>query len=308
MQQSFLKRLVIYQKERFPLLVHVPLIAAFSFSAIGYARACRGLPGFIPLADFLACIYTNITLFFMLRVADEHKDQADDAMYRSYLPVPRGLVSLKELRYLAAGMFLGATALNLLAYPALLPLYLLMMGYLLLMRYEFFAVEWLRKRQLPYILSHMLIIPLADVYASSYDWKLAAVEPPVGLLFFLTVSYLSGLILEIGRKIRVPETEEEGVLSYTRLWGLRTAVVIWALLLLLNFTTAYIASRYVSAPAITYWILYPLFAASILPAILFLLQPGKTGSKLLELMSLLWALGMYLSLGGIPLLLKLSSL
>ena len=70
-KQPLIKRLLIYQKERFPLLVHIPLIAAFSFSAIGFSRACRGENDFIAGADYLACVVTNVILFFMLRVSDE---------------------------------------------------------------------------------------------------------------------------------------------------------------------------------------------------------------------------------------------
>ena len=39
--------------------------------------------------------------FFQLRVADEHKDNEDDTKYRPERPVPRGLVTLKELRVVA---------------------------------------------------------------------------------------------------------------------------------------------------------------------------------------------------------------
>ena len=96
-QSPFLLRLFVYQKERFPLLVHGVLIAAFSFSAIAYSRLCRNQEGFIEWNDYLACVLTCITLFFLLRVSDEFKDKEDDAAYRSYLPVPRGLITLKEL-------------------------------------------------------------------------------------------------------------------------------------------------------------------------------------------------------------------
>jgi len=36
-EASFLKRLYIYQKERFPILGHGVLVVAFSFSAISYS-------------------------------------------------------------------------------------------------------------------------------------------------------------------------------------------------------------------------------------------------------------------------------
>lgn len=308
MKQTFLQRIFIYQKERFPVLVHIPLIMAFSFSAIGYSRACRGADGFIHWSDYLACICTNVILFFMLRVADEHKDRVDDAMYRTYLPVPRGLVTLRELSIAAIVLFMAVTILNLFFYQTLLLLYTGMMLYLLLMRYEFFIPEWLKKHQLAYIISHMAIIPLADVYASSYDWKLNNVSAPTGLLFFLYVSYLSGIILEIGRKLRVADTEEPGVVSYTKLWGIQKAPAIWMGILTLNFLVALIAAMYAGHGQISYVVLILIYVLSLLPAVLFITQPTKAKTKWVELMSLVWALSMYLVLGGIPLLLKLTGL
>ena len=97
-QQTFIKRLFIYQNERFPILGHGTLILVFTFSAISYSRICRSATGFIPWEDFFIGVFVTIALFFLLRIFDEFKDQKDDAKYRAYLPVPRGLISLNELK------------------------------------------------------------------------------------------------------------------------------------------------------------------------------------------------------------------
>ncbi|MDQ6763693.1 MAG: hypothetical protein M3015_13830, partial [Bacteroidota bacterium] len=95
---SFFTRFYAYQKERFPFLAHGLLVASFSFSAISYSRICRGASGFVSASTFLMGIFITITLFFLVRIFDEFKDAEDDAKYRSELPVPRGLVSLHELK------------------------------------------------------------------------------------------------------------------------------------------------------------------------------------------------------------------
>ena len=41
-----------------------------------------------------------LLMFLQLRIADEFKDADDDARWRPYRPVPRGLVTLGELRWL----------------------------------------------------------------------------------------------------------------------------------------------------------------------------------------------------------------
>jgi 4-hydroxybenzoate polyprenyltransferase len=302
---SYPKRFFIYQKERFPFLVHGLLIAAFSFSAIAFSRLCRGVPGFISWPDYAACALTNITLFFLLRVSDEHKDKALDAAYRPYLPVPRGLVTLKELRVTGFALLLPVSLLNIVYYPALLPFYFLALVYLLFMRYEFFAGTWLNQHQVAYIISHMVIIPLTDIYASSYDWKLHNAAPPLGLGFFFLVSYLNGIVLEIGRKLKTAEKEEPGVVSYTKLWGLQKAPWIWIALLALNFSAALAAAFYAGHSQSTFIVLGLLFLMACLPAVLFIRKPEPRWSRAIEGASVLWAFGMYLTLGGIPFLIQL---
>jgi hypothetical protein len=299
-----LKRLYQYQKERFPLAVHGLLIAAFSFSAIGYSRQLRHAAGFIPWQDYLLCVFSNLSLFFLLRVADEHKDKEDDARFRSYLPVPRGLISLRELRITGFAMLIPAIALIAWHAPAVLPLYLLSLGYLLLMRYEFFIAKWLRRNLTPYMLSHMLIIPLADIYASGYDWKLGGSAPGAGLLLFFGVSYCNGIVLEIARKLKAPEAEETGVDSYTSLWGFNNALFVWLAVLSLNCALA-TAAVLTAGVAGAVPVLIGFYLLALIPWIRFMRKPSPKASKIVEAVSLIWALAMYLTIGGIPQLLKL---
>lgn len=299
-----IQRLFQYQKERFPVAVHGVLIAAFSFSAIGYSRQLRGADGFIPASDYLLCVFSNLCLFFLLRVADEHKDKADDARFRAYLPVPRGLVSLRELRITGYILLGAAILLNASLVPTVLPLYLLALGYLLLMRYEFFVPAWLRRHLTPYMLSHMLIIPLADIYASGYDWRINALSPGTGLLLFFGVSYCNGIVLEIARKLRVPETEEPGVDSYTKLWGFRPALLVWLAVLILNCALAMLAVHAAGHDG-AILVLGACFLLALIPWGRLLLRPSAKSAKLVEAVSLIWALVMYLTIGGIPQLMNL---
>ena len=76
--------------------------------------------------------------------------------------------------------------------------------------------------------SHMLILPLVDFYATACDWWVAGLRrPPPGLFWFLIVSYLNGIVIEIGRKTRAPADEEHGVETYSALWGTHGAVRAW---------------------------------------------------------------------------------
>ena len=57
----------------------------------------------------------------------------------------------------------------------------------------------------------------------------------------------------------------------------------------------------------SFYVLIILAVVIVTPAVLFIGKPTKSMAKGIEIMSLLCTLGMYLLLGGIPLLIKLLS-
>ncbi len=300
---SFLRRFLIYQKERFPFFGHGLLVASFSFSAISYSRICRGAGNFVAWPVFLTGIFTTITLFFLVRIFDEFKDAVDDARYRSHLPVPRGLVSFRELALLGIITVLLQVFINALFFPKMLIMYLIVMAYLGLMGKEFFIGVWLKQHQFWYVVSHMLIIPLIDVYASGLDWLLEGVKAPSGLLFFFAVSFMNGVVLEIGRKIRVPEQEEFN--TYSTLLGAPKATRLWIFVLFITLCCSLAASWYAGYGKLGYFILLFFFILCALPAMAFLKNATARYSKLIEYASALWTIAMYFTLGAVPMIKQL---
>lgn len=298
----FIKRLLIYQKERFPFVAHGLMIAAFTFSAASYSMICRGREGFISVSDFLIGVFATFSLFFLVRIFDEFKDKEDDARFRAYLPVPRGLISLRELKIMGWVLAIIQVLVIAILQTKMILLYSLVLAYLLLMRVEFFIPKWLKSHQIAYITSHMFIIPLIDLYASGLDWLIGNSEPHWGLAWFFAVSYCNGLVLEFGRKLRTPEDEEPGVISYTGLYGTKGGVVIWIALLTLTMILAIGASHYAGYGLMAYIIFGAFFILCTIPGILFILNPKSRLSKLIEYSSALWTALMYLALGGIPML------
>lgn len=213
---SLAARLFQYQKERFPLLAHLPLVAVL-------AAAGLRLAGGLDLARWTAMVVVLTGLFFQLRVADEFKDAETDRRFRPERPVPRGLISLRELAVLAGVVALLQLALTAWLEVALLPWLLLVHAYGAAMTVEFGIGDWLRARPLLYLLSHMAIMPLIGLFALRAGGSL-----PDAWAGFALLCYANGLVLEIGRKIRKPEDEREGVETYSALWG-RRALVAWAL-------------------------------------------------------------------------------
>ncbi len=302
---SFVKRFYLYQKERFPFAGHGLLVAAFSFSAISYSRICRGAEGFVSWKVFAVGILTTISLFLLLRITDEFKDAADDAMYRPQLPVPRGLISFRELKMMGIVIVLLQIILNAVFFPAMLILYVTVIAYLALMTKEFFIADWLKKHQFWYVVSHMMIIPLVDIYASGLDWLLAGAAASKGLLFFFAVSFMNGVVLEIGRKIRTPAKEATGVLTYSFMLGTARATFLWIIILFLTLLLSIAAASYAGYGQTAFIILGIVFIICSLPAFLFLTKQTEKLSKAIELSSALWTIAMYLTLGGVPMVQKL---
>ena len=306
---SLAARLWVYQAERFPLASYVPLVATFTFSAAAYSRLARGAPGFIQWQRFVVGVLTALVFFFMLRALDEHKDAGTDQRYRPELPVPRGLVTLAELRGVGGGALLAVLALNALLAPVLLFPCLAIAVWAALMTREFFVREWLRAHPAAYLISHMAIMPMIDAYTTGLDWVAGGARPSPGLACFLVVTFLNGTVIEIGRKIRVPEAEREGVDTYTSAWGIRAAPAIWLMTLLAAAFTAWLAARYTGAPgtgpalrapALTAAVLAVLVPLTTLPAIRFLQAHSAARARNIEKASGLWVLASYLLLGGGP--------
>lgn len=298
-----LNRWWIYQQERFPLFKHGLLIAVFGSSAVGYSALVRS-PSAVPAAPGAALIAV-IVLFFAflhLRIADEFKDYADDVRFRPYRPVPRGLVTLAELRAVAIAAAIIQLGLTLAVGWAIVPLLLLLWGYMALMTQEFFAPRWLKAHPVIYMLSHMMVMPLMAFYAMACDWVRAGAEFSPAGIWFLAVSFLGGLALELGRKIRAPQDEEPGVETYTALWGRKRAIAAWLSSLLgmgLAALGAAIATASTSFTALT---LVILLLPSAVTGWQFQRTPTTPRSHLIELLSGLWTLLLYPALGLLPLL------
>lgn len=296
------RRWWVYQRERFPLVQHGPLILAFSFSAVAFAWMLRSPAGWPRPLSVLVAFGTCLIFFLQLRIADEFKDIDEDTRYRPYRPVPRGLVTLRDL----GGLFvLGAVVqvgLALWLDARLLVLLFITWTYQALMSKEFFVGEWLRHKHLTYMVTHMAIMPLVDLYATSTDWLAYQGHPPNGLFWFLLASLFNGMVIEIGRKIRSPQDEEQGVPTYSAVWGQRRALGTWWLVMGLALACACIAARRIGFFLPLVIILSLTLGGAVFIGICFLRRQTQGAGKWIENWSGVWTLVLYLSLGPVPLL------
>lgn len=304
-ERSILRRLWEYQAERFPLVQHGPLILAFTFSAASYSRIIRGAPGFIPAIEYAVGAISALGLFMLLRIFDEFKDADEDAAHRPYRPVPRGLVTLRELALVGGSIVAVALVLNAIVMPRMILPWLLSLAYMLLMAREFFVRDWLKRHPIVYMISHMIILPMIDFYTTGLDWINRGVEAPDGIVYFLTLTFLNGIVIEVGRKIRDVQSEEPGVETYSALYGPRRATIGWLLVLALTAAVAMIAAAHAEFGALGFILLAAFVIGASVPALLFLRSGARGDAKRIELAAGVWTIAMYLTLGGVPMLLEL---
>lgn len=299
-----------YQRERFPLAGHGPLILAFASGAVCFSALLREAAdpvarGVSPSSVGVAFL-SSLLFFFQLRVADEFKDFDEDSRWRPYRPVPRGLVTLPELRRLAVAAMAVQAAVAVWAAPGLLPLLLLVWMYMGLMTKDFWLHAYLKTRPFTVLWTHMLIMPFIDFYATACDWVVAGQRGSVGigLVWFLIASFFNGIVVEVGRKIRAPEDEEEGVETYSRVWGRERAIVYWLGAIAATYAFALLAAREAGGMLVVLAVLGILAVVAVVAGLSLAHSPRPGRGKQIELLAGLWTIALYLSVGVAPYLLR----
>jgi 4-hydroxybenzoate polyprenyltransferase len=297
-----LSRLWVYQRERFPLASMALLAAVVAGSSMAYSALVREatLPGVGLLA---AAAATTLLVFVQMRVLDEFKDCADDARFRPYRPVPRGLVSLRELGWVLAWASAGELAIALLVDARLLWLLAALWSYLSLMAAEFFARDWLRRRHFAYLASHNPIGALIALYAAAFEWLPSGGAAHPALLLLALAVFFDTALLEIGRKIRAPEAEEPGVATYSAVWGRNRAAQAWYAALALTAAAGWIAARETGHGAAFAALMVPVVLASALAFRSYVRRPQARRAKAIEGLSAIASLVLYLALGPVAALL-----
>lgn len=299
-----MRRWWIYQRERFPVVGHGVLIGAFCVCAVSFSAMLRGAERWPGWEVYGVAFGVCFLMFLQLRIADEFKDAEEDARWRPYRAVPRGLVKLSELRVVFVGACVLQGLMTWWLEPWLLLVLLAAWVYLGLMSVEFFCRDWLNRRPVVYLVSHMGIMPLVDFFGTACDWLPMGAGVPAGLGWFLTASFFNGIVIEVGRKLRLPDVEEEGVETYSRLWGMRGGVLVWLVMMGLTMGCAVMAGMRIGFVGPLAVGLGLVLGVGLVVAVGFVM--GRVKGKGIEVVSGLWTLVLYLMLGLVPLWLRLS--
>lgn len=211
-------RYLVFVRERFPPGAYLPLIVVFVAAGYVPSAAWSGA-GFQPLRFAAAAVVVGLA-FLHLRLIDELKDAEIDRLGRPSRPLPRGLVTERELTGLAAAAIVVAivvsAAMGIEPMAALLPATVC----ILLADVEFLAPRLIHRDLVVYALVHSTVVPLLMAFA----WFAAsAAEPSAALAGLLILAWGVGLGLEISRKTYAPEEERAFVETYSAALGRRRA-------------------------------------------------------------------------------------
>ena len=333
-----IKNFKIYLNERFPLGKNSFFVLIFTLSGYIYTELLYNSKIIKPILlkeisrasllwdkeiDKVPIIWYKLfplfiiifMIFFQLRITDEFKDYEEDLKYRSYRPVQRGVISLKTLRKIGIATVIVQIILAYVINPKLIYFMLLVWIYMFLMTKEFFIKNWLTERILIYALSHvviMIFITLVIVKGTGYILESHFLETLylslekyeknifIGLIPLFALNYLNGIVLEIGRKTRKNDEEENGVQTYSKLWGRKKAVIILSLLFIIEYLLVILGlthtyKEYFSFGGLT---LLVILIVSIYFMVKFLKK--DLSGKIVETVSGLWIIFSSMSLGLLP--------
>ena len=219
-----------YLKERFPLkeFISLSLVLALTAGACVQVHIYRNVTNILPL--FLGFI-AFLLFLLRLRLFDEFKDLEHDRVYYPSRPVPRGLITLKELRVAIALTLCAEVSIAVVGGYNSLLFFSAALFYSLLMFKEFFAKSWLRNHFTLYILSHELLIFPLFLYIFSLNGLDIC---NIGRTYFWILTLFFGcqlFLLEVSRKIRAAESEILSRDTYTAQYGIRGASALTVFLI-----------------------------------------------------------------------------
>lgn len=274
-------RLRAYLAERFPLGPYAVLVALFFGAGSLLAVNLGGGEARWWAAPAV------LLAFFHLRVFDEHKDFAKDAVSHPERLLSRGVVTLPMLRrWGAVAVALQVAIAAACGLPALLA-WAAMFAFTVAMRFEFGAPRLLNRDLLLYAVTHNPVVALLAVFV----WATTGAAWDDRYLLFCVAVSLGSLAFEIGRKTRQPDEEVPGVDSYSSVYGRRMAGSM-----VYGCATAAVASGVLLTARISasWWPLLPMLAGLVAARAL---SADKQPAKRVELGGSVALLGLLAGVG-----------
>jgi olefin beta-lactone synthetase len=283
-------RLFAYTKERFPLF---PIGLFVFLLTAGYAHffAVWYETNFSWQEPKLWLTMFTVFLFMLqLRMADEIKDFAKDSKAFPERILSQGIIPLSLIRKILYSTILLELILSLLMGKSHAIYMLVLQVWAFLMAKEFFCKEFLDRQVTLSLILHQLILPPLAIYSALPFITLDDLVLNAALIKGLIYLSLIYTIYELARKTWSPDRENENADSYTRFWGINTAVFVQMLLTL----TVVLLMRFLpmSFSKIYIWSAYAFAFFFLNTLTMFKKKPIRKMSKLVEVGGSLFLLGM----------------
>lgn len=216
---KLVKSFVKYQQERFPLL----FLGFISFSGIIGASAILGERHWLTI---IAGTCVTITFLFHVRVIDEMRDFSHDTEFHPDRPVQKNIISIKELKMLRRISLIIFFIITILFSLKTLALSILLFLYSSLAGRDFFCSKKIKKHFFLYNLLNMIqLIGLQLVVYTMFKWNYSF---SLIILAHLTIVFLLSALLEIVRKIKLPENETLAKDTYSSQIGYKSSIILFA--------------------------------------------------------------------------------
>ena len=253
-----IRRLYVYQKERFPLAV----LGLSLFPAILSSGAIVASHPAVPNAVFV--LVASVAYLLHIRVIDEQRDFAHDSIHHHDRPVQTGLISHAELRGInicSIGILIGIALIS--GGNALLVAFA-MLCYSSIAGRDFFLGERIRKHFFLYNGINLVQMLLMQLFV--YVFFTNAL--PWGPLFYTHAAFttVGTILFEFIRKLKIPGSDGTGKDTYTSHMGFHRAMIVYLLLIMLQLILFAGVINLLSAQSMP-WLIFSLSVGTVLVSI-----------------------------------------
>ncbi len=231
-----LRRLVIYFKERYPILPRF-ILACIVFLEIHFIILLNnGVTKFQLGIQEIVGAYTVFAFLMWLRIADDLKDYETDIRLFPDRPLPSRRVKRKDVMIIcvivqAMALLLNIVFMNNLLFCGILYAY----GYL--MSKWFFKKKVIQPSLPLALVTHNPVQMFVNVYIISFTVTKYGLEPVTFInIMTLWTLYFPALIWEVSRKIKAP-MEENDYTTYSKLFGYKKSTKFVMILTLVDIVT-----------------------------------------------------------------------
>lgn len=234
-----LKRLHIYYKERYPIILRI-ILGLIVFGEIYFIILLnQGVKTFQISIQEIIGGYTVFAFLLWLRVADDLKDYETDKRLFPNRPLPSGRTKIKDVVNSCAFVELIAVVLNYIFMPNFV-FFIILYAYGYLMSKWFFQRSKIQPSLPLALVTHNPVQMFVNLYIISFTvikYKLDFIN--LTTIMTLFTLYFPALIWEVSRKIKNPKKENDYT-TYSKLFGYKKATRFVLILTIMDIITNFI--------------------------------------------------------------------